>query len=203
MLDARATSAAPWGQYCGRCSSTSPSVPLTVGWCAPSAVCRWYQAAEKDLGVKNMSLCLCTVPSQPREPTVSWAASKATWPAGQGRWSCPSALCWWDLMWSAVSRRGAPSTGETCWSTSREGPQKMIWRMEHCPARTGWELWLCLEERRLQWDLISAFQYFKEGYKKVFFTIRELRHWHRLPREVGDVPSLETFKVRLDRALST
>jgi len=28
------------------------------------------------------------------------------------------------------------------------------------------------------------------------------RHWHRLPREVGDASSLETFKVRLDGALS-
>ena len=30
-----------------------------------------------------------------------------------------------------------------------------------------------------------------------------MRHWHTLPREVMDALSLETFKVRLDRALST
>jgi len=35
-----------------------------------------------------------------------------------------------------------------------------------------------------------------------FFTLRVVKPWHRLPREVGDAPSLETFKVRLDRALS-
>ena len=28
------------------------------------------------------------------------------------------------------------------------------------------------------------------------------RHWHRLPREVVDAPSLQTPNVRLDRALS-
>jgi len=29
-----------------------------------------------------------------------------------------------------------------------------------------------------------------------------LKLWHRLPREVVDAPSLETFKIRLDGALS-
>ncbi|KFW67429.1 hypothetical protein AS28_15037, partial [Pygoscelis adeliae] len=38
--------------------------------------------------------------------------------------------------------------------------------------------------------------------RKKFFTLRVVKHWHRLPREAVDAPSLETFKVRLDRALS-
>ncbi|KFQ80864.1 hypothetical protein N335_00781, partial [Phaethon lepturus] len=38
--------------------------------------------------------------------------------------------------------------------------------------------------------------------RKKFFQVRVVNHWHRLPREVGDAPSLETFQVRLDRALS-
>ncbi|KFM02921.1 hypothetical protein AS27_01421, partial [Aptenodytes forsteri] len=38
--------------------------------------------------------------------------------------------------------------------------------------------------------------------RKKFFTLRVVKHWHRLPREVVDAPSLETFKVRLDGALS-
>ena len=39
--------------------------------------------------------------------------------------------------------------------------------------------------------------------KKVFFTIRVVRQWNRLPRDVVDAPSLDTLKVRLDGALGT
>ena len=87
-----------------------------------------------------------------------------------------------------------------------------------------------LEKRRLQGDPRAAFQYLKGDCKKErgrllsrvcfdrtrgngfklkvkfrldirsFFTIRMARHWNRLSREVEMF--LETFKVRLDRALS-
>ncbi|KFQ74111.1 hypothetical protein N337_08446, partial [Phoenicopterus ruber ruber] len=38
--------------------------------------------------------------------------------------------------------------------------------------------------------------------RKQLFSLRVVRHWHRLPREVVDAPSLEVFKARLDGALS-
>ncbi|KAK4822200.1 hypothetical protein QYF61_011841 [Mycteria americana] len=113
---------------------------------------------------------------------------------------------------------------------------KMIRGLEHLSYEERLrELGLfSLEKRRLQGDLIAAFQYLKGAYKKdgdklfsraccdrtrgnvfklkegrlgpdirkKFFTMRVVKRWHRLPREVVDAPSLEALKVRLDGALS-
>ena len=88
-----------------------------------------------------------------------------------------------------------------------------------------------LEKRRLQGDLRAACQYLKGSVRKkgtdslaqsvvtgqgemaskrgrfrldkrrMFDTVRLVRHWNRLPREVVDALFLETFKARLDQAL--
>ncbi|KFQ71795.1 hypothetical protein N335_08008, partial [Phaethon lepturus] len=47
-----------------------------------------------------------------------------------------------------------------------------------------------LKEGKFQLDL-----------RKKFFAKRVVIHWHRLPREVVDAPTLETFQMRLDGAL--
>jgi len=38
--------------------------------------------------------------------------------------------------------------------------------------------------------------------RKKFFTMRVVKHWHRLPSEAVDAPSWAVFKARLDGALS-
>ena len=89
------------------------------------------------------------------------------------------------------------------------------------------------ERRQLQGDLIVAFQYLKAPTRKLerdflqepvgtgqrvmalnwtrfrlnirneFFTLRALRHWHRLPGGAVAAPSLSGFKARLVGALSS
>jgi len=42
---------------------------------------------------------------------------------------------------------------------------------------------------------------FQLNTKKKFFTLRVTEHWNRLPREVVESPSLETFKTHMDAVL--
>jgi len=41
----------------------------------------------------------------------------------------------------------------------------------------------------------------RKNMRKNFFTLRVTEHWHRLPREVVESPSLEIFKTHLDKVL--
>ncbi|KFV04783.1 hypothetical protein N340_12996, partial [Tauraco erythrolophus] len=43
---------------------------------------------------------------------------------------------------------------------------------------------------------------FRLSVRKKFLTMRVVNHWNRMPTEAVEAPSLETFKIRLDRAPS-
>jgi len=50
--------------------------------------------------------------------------------------------------------------------------------------------------------LVRRKKRFRLDIRKKLFTMRVVKHWQMLPREVVEVPSLATLKVRLDGALS-
>ncbi|KFQ20090.1 hypothetical protein N332_01880, partial [Mesitornis unicolor] len=43
---------------------------------------------------------------------------------------------------------------------------------------------------------------FRLDIRKKFFIMRVVKYWNRLSREMVDAPSLKTFKIRLNRAMS-
>ena len=104
------------------------------------------------------------------------------------------------LLWGKAERVGAVQLGE----------EKAAWRPcsslpvpEGAYKKAGEGLFtrVCCDRTRLN-GLKLKDSKFKSDIRKKFFTMRVVRHCHRLPREVVDAPSVEKFKVSSDRALS-
>ncbi|KAK4831874.1 hypothetical protein QYF61_019886 [Mycteria americana] len=81
---------------------------------------------------------------------------------------------------------------------------KMIKVLEHLSYEESLrELGLfSLEKRRLRQWAQTETQEVPSEHQKHFVTVRVTEHWHRLPREVVESPSLEIFENHLDTVLS-
>jgi len=99
---------------------------------------------------------------------------------GWESWGCSA----WGRERCGESLEQLPEPGGAC----RKGGESIFSRT--CCDKTrsnGIKLW----EGRFRLDI-----------REKFLTMRVVKPWHRLPREVVDAPSLETFQARLDGALS-
>ena len=188
-----------------------------------------HSPAKKDLGYWWMAaghepaLCLCSPESQPDSGCSIARGVK------EGILSLCSVL--WDFTWSTVYICVILRTGETwsCWSMPRGGPQKWSegWNTSLQEQAESWgcAAWdlravcqylngtykkegdrllsrICCDRTRRNGFKLKEGR-FGQDIRKKSFTIRMVRHWHRLPREVVSDTSLETLKVRLDRSLRT
>ena len=112
------------------------------------------------------------------------------------RWSCVFHLCWEERLgelglFHLERRRLRGDLRAACWylkGTYKKDGENIF--SGACCNRTRGDGFK-LKEGRFRLDI-----------RKKFFKMRVVRHWQRLPREVGDVPSLETSQARLDGALS-
>ena len=111
---------------------------------------------------------------------------------GAQGWSIsPMRKDWESWGCSAWRREGCGETLEqpfSTWTGCRKDEENIFSRACCDRARTnGFKL----REGRFRLDI-----------RRKFFMVRMVKHWNRMPREVVEAPSLETFKARSDRALS-
>jgi len=123
--------------------------------------------------------------------------------------------------WSCCSRsRGGPQKRSEGWSTS---PVKKGWESWGCSAwrreaagrpccgllvpegaykeaGEGHFTRACSDRTKSSGFKLKE-GWFRSDERKKFFTLRVVRHWHRLPREAVATPSLAVFKARLVEAL--
>uniref|UniRef100_K7EX00 Reverse transcriptase domain-containing protein n=1 Tax=Pelodiscus sinensis TaxID=13735 RepID=K7EX00_PELSI len=75
--------------------------------------------------------------------------------------------------------------------------------LKGCHKKMGENLFILASEDRTRSTGLKLQQgRFRLDIRKKFLTVRVVRHWNKLPREVVESPSVEIFKSRLDKCLS-
>lgn len=134
-------------------------------------ICRHFQNSSRTTHlIWPLHVCLCLMflkfikGSLPSHATPQYQAY--AFEEGQGIWFCPFALLRPPLRITFSS--GDPRKGRT--STCGAGSEKTVKMIRGCstaPMKTDWELGVfSLKKKRLQGNLIAAFQYLKGAYKK-------------------------------------
>jgi len=126
------------------------------------------------------------------ETRTCWSMSRG----GPQKWSkgwnsSPMGTGWESWGCSAWRREGSEVTWE--WPFS-------IWRGATGKKGTLFSR-VCGDRTRGSCFNVKEVGWFRLVVQKKSFTVRVVRRWHRLPRDVVDSPSLKTLKVRLDWAL--
>ena len=103
------------------------------------------------------------------------------------------------LLWGKAERVGAVQPGQ---ERASGRPYCNLPVPEGAYRKAGEELFTraCRERTRGNGFKLKEGR-FRLDIRKKFFTMRVVRHRHRLSREAVDAPSLEVLKVRLDGAL--
>ena len=104
------------------------------------------------------------------------------------------------LLWGNAKRPGAVQPGEEkapSWPYSSHPVPEGAYKK----AREGLFTRACRDRTRGNRFKVKEGRFILDLSKK-FFTMRVVKHWHRLPREAVAAPSLAVFKARLDGALS-
>lgn len=76
--------------------------------------------------------------------------------------------------------------------------------LEGCNAQQGAKLFFSSAhwQDKRQCQIFDYLKYYL-NMRELFFTVRVLKHWHKLPREVVETSFLNTVKTQLDVVLST
>jgi len=178
-----------------QCALTAQKANCILGCIKRSVVSRFRELI--------LPLCSGETPHGVPHPALEPPAHERHGPVGaapeEGHKNDPRAGA--PLLWGKAERVGAVQPGEEkalgrpyCGISEHKGGYSKAGGKHFsraCSDRTrgnGFKL----KESRFRLDV-----------RKKYFTMRVVKHWNGLPREAADAPSLETFEVKVDRALST